>query len=67
MRTAECTDEALQWTNKWLTIDPRSGEALFNRAKVYERAGSNIEALNDMRQACDLGYQPACRYYKQIQ
>jgi tetratricopeptide (TPR) repeat protein len=60
-------DDAIICTNKWLSINPQSGEALFNRAKVFERKGSNIEALNDMRQACDLGYQPACRYYNQVQ
>jgi hypothetical protein len=48
-------------------MDPQSGEAFFNRGKVFERKGSNIEALDDMKHACDLGYQPACRYYKQVQ
>jgi Flp pilus assembly protein TadD len=59
-------DEALTSINKMLTLDPTNGEALFNRGKIYERKGSNIEALQDVRQACDLGYQPACRYYNQV-
>ena len=60
-------DDALNSTNKWISLDPNSGEAFFNRAKVFERKGSNLEALNDMKHACDLGYQTACRYYKQVQ
>ena len=59
-------DDAINITTKWISMDPNSGEAFFNRARVFERKGSNIEALNDMRQACDLGYQPACRYYNQV-
>jgi tetratricopeptide (TPR) repeat protein len=60
-------DDALNSTNKWISLDPKNGEAFFNRGKVFERMGSNVDALNDMKQACALGYQPACRYYKQVQ
>jgi tetratricopeptide (TPR) repeat protein len=60
-------DDALNTTNKWISLDPKSGEAFYNRAKVFERMGSNGDAVNDMKQACALGYQPACRYYKQVQ
>ena len=59
-------DDALNYANKWIALEPSNGEALFNRAKIYERKGSNIDALNDMRQACNLGYDMACRYYNQI-
>jgi tetratricopeptide (TPR) repeat protein len=59
-------DDALTSINKMLTVDPSNGEALFNRGRIYERKGSNVEALQDIRQACDLGYQQACRYYNQV-
>ena len=59
-------DDALDKANKWISLEPNNGEPLFNRAKIHERKGSNIDALNDMRQACDLGYNLACRYYNQV-
>jgi len=59
-------DDALNYANKWVSLEPNNGEAVFYRAKVYDRKGSNLEALNDMRRACDLGYDLACRSYKQI-
>jgi tetratricopeptide (TPR) repeat protein len=59
-------DDALTNINKMLSMDPNNGEALFTRAKIYERKGANIQALLDARQACDLGYQQACRYYNQV-
>jgi tetratricopeptide (TPR) repeat protein len=59
-------DEALTSINKMILLDPENGEALFTRAKIYERKGSNIQALQDARQACDLGCQEACRYYNQV-
>jgi len=60
-------DDAINSASKWISLDPKNGEAYFNRGKVFERMGSNVDALNDMKQACALGYQPACRYYKQVQ
>ena len=59
-------DDALNYANKWVSLKPNNGEALFYRARIHERKGSNIDALNDMRQACDLGYDLACRYYNQV-
>jgi tetratricopeptide (TPR) repeat protein len=59
-------DDALNYVNKVISLDPANGEAFFNRSKIYERKGSNIEAIEDMRHACDMGYDPACRSYKQI-
>jgi tetratricopeptide (TPR) repeat protein len=59
-------DDALNYANKWVSLEPNNGEPLFNRAKIHERKGSNIDALNDMKQACDLGYNQACRYYNQV-
>ena len=59
-------DNALNSINSILSLDPKNGEALYTRGRIYERKGNNIEALQDMHQACDLGYQPACRYYNQV-
>ena len=36
-------DDALDNINKMLSMDPNNGEALFTRAKIYERKGANIK------------------------
>jgi tetratricopeptide (TPR) repeat protein len=59
-------DDAITSINKMISLDTENGEAVFTRAKIYEKKGSNTEALQDARQACDLGYQEACRYYNQM-
>jgi len=59
-------DDALTSINKMILLDPENGEALFIRAKIYGKKGSNIQSLQDARQACDLGCQEACRYYNQV-
>ena len=57
-------DNALNTINKMLSLNPNNGEALFTRGRIYERLGNNIEAMQDMQQACDLGYQRACGFYR---
>jgi tetratricopeptide (TPR) repeat protein len=57
-------DEALNSINAVISLDPGNGETIYLRAKIYERKGMNIEALQDARQACALGYQRACMEYR---
>jgi tetratricopeptide (TPR) repeat protein len=59
-------NEAMNTLDIIISSDPRNGEAYFLRSRINERMGNNVNALDDMRQACDLEYQPACRYYKQV-
>jgi Tfp pilus assembly protein PilF len=57
-------DDALNSISAAITLKPDNAEAIYYRAKVYERKGMNIEALQDARQACEMGYQRACNEYK---
>jgi tetratricopeptide (TPR) repeat protein len=59
-------DDAINAVNNVISADPKNGAAYYYRSKIYEKKGNNVGALEDMRQACDLGYQPACRYYNQV-
>ena len=59
-------DQALELVDKVISVDPSHGEAFFYRSKINERKGNHVEAVEDMRKACDLGYDRACRTYKQI-
>ena len=57
-------DDALNAINTGITAEPDNGEAYYCRGKIFERRGMNIEALEDMKKACALQYQRACREYK---
>ncbi len=57
-------DDALNSINTAITLKPDNAEILYYRGKVYEKKGSNIEAVQDMRQACEMGYERACLEYK---
>jgi Flp pilus assembly protein TadD len=57
-------DDALNSITSAITLKPDDGEAYYYRGQVYEKKGMNIEAVQDIRQACELGYQKACREYK---
>jgi tetratricopeptide (TPR) repeat protein len=57
-------DDALNAISNAITAKPDNAEAVYYRAKVYEKKGMNIEALQDARQACAMGYQRACKEYR---
>jgi tetratricopeptide (TPR) repeat protein len=57
-------DDALNSISSAITLKPDNAEAIYHRAKIYERKGMNIEAMQDARQACDMGYQRACMEYR---
>jgi tetratricopeptide (TPR) repeat protein len=57
-------DDALNSITTAITLKPDNAEAIYHRAKIYERKGMNIEAMQDARQACDMGYQRACMEYR---
>lgn len=59
-------DQAIDIASRAISIDPADGEAYYYRSKAYERKNSHVEALEDMRKACNLGYDRACHEYKQI-
>ena len=59
--------DALNSINKVISLDQSNADAIFTRAKIYSSMGSNVEAMSDARQACDMGYQPACRFCGQVQ
>jgi len=44
-------------------LKPDNAEAIYYRAKVYEKKGMNVEAVQDAKQACEMGYQRACREF----
>ncbi len=57
-------DDALNSISIAISLKPDNAEAFYHRSKIYERKGMNIEAIQDARQACDMGYQRACMEYK---
>jgi tetratricopeptide (TPR) repeat protein len=57
-------DDALNSINTAIKVKPDNAEAIYYRAKIYERKGMNIEAVQDARRACDMGYQRACMEYR---
>jgi tetratricopeptide (TPR) repeat protein len=54
-------ENALNSMNTVLSMDPNNVEALFYRAKIFIGMGSHVEGMNDAKQACEMGYQPACK------
>jgi tetratricopeptide (TPR) repeat protein len=57
-------DDALSSINTAIALKHDNAEAFYYRGQVYEKKGMNIEAVQDIRQACEMGYQKACREYK---
>jgi len=57
-------DDALNSINAVIAIKPDYAEAYYDRGKVYDKKGMTVEAVQDIRQACEMGYQKACREYK---
>jgi len=57
-------DNALNTINAGISVIPDNAEAYYYRGKVFAKRGMNIEAVEDMRKACEMGYQKACREYK---
>ena len=56
-------DDALNSITIAITLKPDNAEAIYYRAKVYEKKGMNVEAVQDAKQACEMGYQRACREF----
>jgi tetratricopeptide (TPR) repeat protein len=57
-------DEALNAINSVISLKPDFAEGYYHRAKIYESKGMTVEAIQDARRACEMGYQRACREYK---
>jgi Flp pilus assembly protein TadD len=57
-------DDALNSITTAIILKPDNAEAFYYRGQVYEKKGMMVEALQDVRQACEMGYQKACREYK---
>jgi len=56
-------DDALSSITTAISLKPDNAEAIYYRAKVYEKKGMNVEAVQDAKQACEMGYQRACREF----
>jgi tetratricopeptide (TPR) repeat protein len=56
-------DDALNSITTAITFKPDNAEAIYYRAKIYEKKGMNVEAMQDAKQACEMGYQRACREF----
>ena len=56
-------ETSLYYLNHSLSVKPRNGWALFNRGRIYFERGERERALEDARQACEIGYKEACRVY----
>ncbi len=57
-------DDAINVINAGISVQPDNAEAYYNRGKVFVAKGMNIEGVEDIRKACKMGYQKACREYK---
>jgi tetratricopeptide (TPR) repeat protein len=57
-------DDALNSINTVISLQPDNAEAYYDRGKIYDKKGMNYEAVEDIRKACEMGYQRACREYK---
>jgi len=60
-------DDAINVINAGISVQPDNAEAYYNRGKVFVAKGMNIEGVEDIRKACKMGYQKACREYKIIE
>lgn len=56
-------DDALKYINSAIKLKPTSGEPFYLRSKIFARKGMNVEAIEDARKACAMGYQRACNEY----
>ena len=60
-------DEIVENWNEFLTLEPNNAEAYLERAGAYRHKGEMKNALADLKQACDLGKEDACKILKQYQ
>lgn len=60
-------DEIIDIWNQYVALEPKSGDAYFERAGTYRHKGDMQRAISDLRQACTLGKQEACKILKQYE
>ena len=59
--------EAIASVTRLIAIRPGDGKAYHNRAGCYARLGDRKAALEDVRIACQLGYQDGCRMLHRLE
>ena len=56
--------QAIADFNRAIEINPRYGEAYYNRGVVYNRLGNREQAIDDIRTAARLGYEGARNFLR---
>ena len=59
-------DRILGCWDQFLALEPRHAEAYFERSGTHYHNADMPRALADLRQACQLGSQPACRQLRKL-
>ena len=56
-------DEAILHLSRSIALKQDNAWAYFNRGRMYYHKGDTERAVDDLKKACDLGYQAGCRLY----
>jgi tetratricopeptide (TPR) repeat protein len=56
-------EEVLAYWDRYLALEPDNADAYFERAGTYRHKGDMNKAFADLKRACELGNQEACRLY----
>jgi tetratricopeptide (TPR) repeat protein len=59
--------EIIDHWNQFLSLEPQNADAYFERAGTYRHKGDMKNAIADLRKACSLGKQEACKILKQYE
>ncbi len=58
--------EIIQYWDKFIALKPNNAEAYFERSGTHYHNRNMEQAMIDLKKACDLGSEPACKQYEKV-